>query len=865
VAVLLIIVALATGLRSWGLLSGELVWHPDERVMVVYPLNMLSGDLNPHIFSYPAFHFYSVAGVYGVQYLLQAAIGAGGGVAEWVAQCYLWAPETARDIARWVSVVYSVATVVAVGLLAGRLAAGVQVVSCWQALTSMAGLVAALLASVNVLLIRQAPLAATDPALAFWFVLAVLAALKLNRFEGLRQYLVAGAAVGVCAAIKYPGASVAAGVVAVHLLSGRRITDRRLWAAGAVSILVFLLLSPYTLLEFSKFREIFLFELNNAGEGRWGLRYGPFHQLTETLRHAAGLLAWLGWFVVCGWTVWKRPTLQLVVLAATLTGYAAVCWGNVVFARYVLPVVPLQLALLADGIVRGSRYLEISGRLSQRSAQVLICAVTTLLVVQPGYGAWHVARLQGSQDTRSAARDWVERHVPPGSTLCNFGGWAGDTQLNTFEHLWWRFTRYTRAFGERNLEHLTERGFDRDSPYYFYAVGTITEDQAKGSIPLIHARECSHVILHEHPLPYSQIDTLLRQRLKEEARQVATFDPGHVQASTFDPMDAYYIPLAGWAVSTAGPRIEVWDVDNHRSQVNAQSATSLLSRVLSMGAETKAHKGELQAARIDLARARAMEPHNIHALEVLAGMERDIGDLQAAASIYLEIVKLSEDSRAMEGLALLRVQQGNHVRAIHWYKRARRLRPRDASLLNNLAASYRATGHADTSRQLWQEALALQENYADAHFNLGTSLYLDRDPVQALPHLLRAVELSPDSTKYYRNAAAAHRAAGLPRQAISLWEGAVRLDTLNADTYFNVAHTYQYDLQDPESALGHWEKARELAPADAGVIMHGAQAMLNLGRTEEAVTWLQMFIRRNPGHARHGDMQTALNKIEAAQ
>ena len=330
-------------------------------------------------------------------------------------------------------------------------------------------------------------------------------------------------------------------------------------------------------------------------------------------------------------------------------------WGDLVFARHVLPLVPLQLAFLGDSVVRGCQHLENSGRVSHRVAVAVVWAVTTLLVVQPVNGAWQVAKLQATQDTRSSARDWVERHVPRGSTLCNFEGWAGDPQLNTIENLWWRFTRFTGAYGDQNLEPLTRSASKSESPYYFYAGQTSNEDQAEGSIALIHSRECSHVILHAHPLSYSRIDTLVRRRLRDEARQVATFDP-QVYASVFDPLDAYYIPLAGWEASTAGPRIEIWDVHQYHSEPTAQSAKSLLSQALSMGADTKAHRGDRPAARVDVARALSLEPHNTHALEVLAGIERDTGDLESAASAYLEILEINpEDSRAPEGLALLSV------------------------------------------------------------------------------------------------------------------------------------------------------------------------------------------------------------------
>ena len=178
--VLLVVMALAAALRSWGLLSGELVWHPDEIFMVVFPMNMLSGDLNPHVFTYPGFHFYLLAAIYGAKYLLYAAAGGESGLSEWVAGHYLWAPEAARATARWVSVFYSVATVAATGMLGGRLAE-VRAMRRWQAITSTAGLLAASLAAVNVLLVRQAPLAGNDTPLAFWFVIATLASLRLLR------------------------------------------------------------------------------------------------------------------------------------------------------------------------------------------------------------------------------------------------------------------------------------------------------------------------------------------------------------------------------------------------------------------------------------------------------------------------------------------------------------------------------------------------------------------------------------------------------------------------------------------------------------------------------------------------------------
>ena len=60
---------LALALRVWALDFGLPSWlHPDEFSFVFIPLNFFSGDLNPHFFTYPTFHYYLLALVYLVHF-----------------------------------------------------------------------------------------------------------------------------------------------------------------------------------------------------------------------------------------------------------------------------------------------------------------------------------------------------------------------------------------------------------------------------------------------------------------------------------------------------------------------------------------------------------------------------------------------------------------------------------------------------------------------------------------------------------------------------------------------------------------------------------------------------------------------------
>ena len=120
-ALVAILVGAAT-LRAWGVWSGELIWHPDESFMVIYPLNLFSGDLNPHVFYYPSLHYYELGLLYALDFLLQS-LTSDVGLFDWIASRYFIDAVPLRDLARWLSIAYALGTVVLAGVLGGRLAA----------------------------------------------------------------------------------------------------------------------------------------------------------------------------------------------------------------------------------------------------------------------------------------------------------------------------------------------------------------------------------------------------------------------------------------------------------------------------------------------------------------------------------------------------------------------------------------------------------------------------------------------------------------------------------------------------------------------------------------------------------------------
>jgi hypothetical protein len=114
----------------------------------------------------------------------------------------------------------------------------------------------------------------------------------------------------------------------------------------------------------------------------------------------------------------KNPRKEVwVLLAGFLAYYLVMGAGMLVFLRYALPLM-LLLAVLIAGVVR-------SARRPWRQAGLAL-----LVALEPLHASVFMVRLAGREDSRAAARAWVEAHVPEGTAIGNFGGWAGDVQLD---------------------------------------------------------------------------------------------------------------------------------------------------------------------------------------------------------------------------------------------------------------------------------------------------------------------------------------------------------------------------------------------------------------------------------------------------
>jgi hypothetical protein len=387
-AVAAVIVA-AVVLRLWGVRHGlPYVFNADENAhFVPRAIGMFGHSLNPEYFiNPPAF-----------TYLLHVAFWARWGGRDAVGDAFAADPTAAFTIARALA-----------GLL-GAAAAGLLIWAGARLFDKRAGLIAGALLAVAFLPVHYGHFALNDvPALAP-LCLSLVGIAGIYRYGRLRDYALAGAALGVACATKYT-----AGIVLLCLLAaaavtpGRRITGLAL--AGALAVAGFVLANPYALLDWETFRD----GLQKQSETAAGEEGGKLGLIGENgVLYYLGSTTWgLGWIPALAAVVGavaliaRRRRVALILVPAPLLFVLFMGAQDRFFARWLLPVYPL-LALLAAWAV-----VWIAGR---RQWAVVLGAV--LLCAQGLVFSIHNDVVLGRDDTRALAREWMVENIRAGAKI----------------------------------------------------------------------------------------------------------------------------------------------------------------------------------------------------------------------------------------------------------------------------------------------------------------------------------------------------------------------------------------------------------------------------------------------------------------
>ena len=114
----------------------------------------------------------------------------------------------------------------------------------------------------------------------------------------------------------------------------------------------------------------------------------------------------------------------------------------------------------------------------------------------------------------------------------------------------------------------------------------------------------------------------------------------------------------------------------------------------------------------------------------------------------------------------------------------------DALRLNNQAVALANNGHIQEAERLLQQALTLDEHYADAYSNLGWVLRRQEAWAAAEEAYLTAIQLQPNQPIYHFNLGVLYDRMEAPAEAVMAYEQALKLDIGYVRAYSNLGLTY---------------------------------------------------------------------------
>jgi len=402
---------------GWGL---PYVEHPDEPALFRIAVRMAqTGDLHPYNFFYPSLYYYMLASVTHLYSWWGSLTGQGLTLEQLPRDTFFFT--TAPDLYIWqraLTALLGAATGPALYLLGTRMYG-------WQT-----GLLAGVLLAVSSYHIEHSQFITTDVPTGLWSVLVLLGAWEIATTGRWRGYLLAGLAVGLATGTKYNALMVAVSVPLAHLLYWQRQSLGRslvpLLASGAVAGVVFLLTTPYIILDWPSFINSFTGKVvdyspptSGAFGGRFPVQqYGRFFW-REGLMPAGVVLLLLGLPLL----LWRAPRPTWLLLAAIVAEVGLLLSFTIHFSRNMLPIIPLVFLLAAAGTLALARLFPV------RWLRLLAAGVLIALLLGPQISdtAWLLRYWSQPHTMRSAAE--VLRDQPRGMLAAvdsNPVQWSGD-------------------------------------------------------------------------------------------------------------------------------------------------------------------------------------------------------------------------------------------------------------------------------------------------------------------------------------------------------------------------------------------------------------------------------------------------------
>src|SRR5437660_4336739 len=293
-------------------------------------------------------------------------------------------------------------------------------------------------------------------------------------------------------------------------------------------------------------------------------------------------------------------------------------------------------------------------------------------------------------------------------------------------------------------------------------------------------------------------------------------------------------------------------------------------------------QGRLDEAVAAHRRAIALRPDYAAAHLHLGNAFKRQGKLDEASAGYRHALALKPDlAEAHNNLGVVLQSQGKFAQALDAYERAIKLRPGDLEAAYNRAVVLQQPGRPDQAevayrdilrqspnrfvyvnlgallqeqdrfdeaRAAFDQALALDPSYAEAHFNRGGVLQQQGRLAEAVEAYVQALRLRPDYAEAATNAGIMLQELGRSGEAAAAFEHAAKLRPAAPDPHNNRGIALLARGQAAE-AVTAFQRALALKPDYADAFYNLGNAWRELGKPEGAIAAYGQALRLRPDDA----------------
>lgn len=454
-AIALGILVLAAALRlyglSWGLPDVFEEATPLSKAWEMWgwgPSGTL--DLNPHFFNYPSLMIYCQFVGQGAMYLgmrLGHVVDSG---TEYAA-LYVTQRTPFLIMGRMITLLFGMATVWLLYKV------------CSKSMSRFAACAASFFLAVCAFHIEKSQVVEVDVPLAFLCLLALYFLLRIAEEPSGRNYLWAGATIGLAVSAKYTAALLFIPLVVSHVVVVRASRDRsrsskarkarlgrwRLLAAAiGVALIVFFVTSPFVFIDAPAALEDLSIERLHMNEGHFGTEAsGTAWFYIKTLSEQ--MLGWPLVVLAAGglmYRTFRRREPSAVIFTSFLLPYAIAIGSWAMKAdRYLMPILPIIVIFAAaamEDIVRSPKIAAAARPWRVGTAAALLLAAAVPLAL-----AYPEHCRQYAPDPRTLAREWIEANIPSGAFIATES--HGPDLLDP--HTLLALDKSTRAAADRRL------------------------------------------------------------------------------------------------------------------------------------------------------------------------------------------------------------------------------------------------------------------------------------------------------------------------------------------------------------------------------------------------------------------------------